>query len=606
LDLLQPIFADRNRRKGEHVKPSELSLLFRHVCSQFVGATKSVFGIDLDVATVVFPPDVLLGDFTVACFELAKKVRESPIKVSEKIVSAMSETEFIGKVSAVGPYVNIKIHPTVLFRIISEEMVSGESWFRPTGERVMVEYLSPNTNKPIHLGHARNGILGMAISNILEAVGHSVIKANLVNDRGIPICKSMVAYKKWGHGETPDSKGVKGDHFVGDFYVLYAKSSDEDSSLGAEVKECLRKWEASDQDTVALWCQMNSWVYAGFAETYRTYGFTFDVTYYESETYQLGKNIVQEGIRSGVFEHLADGSVVARLPVDEFGEDEAGKPRLAMLVRDDGTSVYMTQDLGTATLKFEGHDLTQSIHVVGNEQKHHFKCLFFLLKQLGFSWAAKCHHLPYGMVYLPDGRMKSREGKVVDADDLAKEMVDLAREEIVKRVDQSVTTEVVAQRAQKIGMAAIKFFLLKMNSEKDIYFNPKESLSFEGNTGPYCQYAYARAQSILSRRESLEIADVLEPNFSLLGEKEELLIARSIMQFPQALKGSADELNPSVLCDWAYNAARAFNQFYHKHMVIHSEVALDLACARIKLLKAFCATLGYALNLLGIETVDEM
>lgn len=276
------------------------------------------------------------------------------------------------------------------------------------------------------------------------------------------------------------------------------------------------------------------------------------------------------------------------------------------LVRSDGTSVYMTQDLGTAVLKFDGHALTQSIHVVGNEQKHHFDCLFFLLKQLGFPWGEKCYHLPYGMVYLPEGRMKSREGKVVDADDLAREMTDLAREEIAKRVDQSVTAEVITQRAKKIGMAAIKFFLLKVNSERDIYFNPRESLSFEGNTGPYCQYAYARAQSILSRKESLEIDSGAEPDFSLLGQKEELLIARSIMQFPQALKKSADELNPSVLCDWTYNAAKAFNQFYHKHMVIHSEVSPDLALARIKLLKACCATIGYALNLLGVEIVDEM
>jgi len=485
-------------------------------------------------------------------------------------------------------------------------MAPGEKWFEPTGERVMVEYLSPNTNKPIHLGHARNGILGMAVSNTLEAVGHSVIKANLVNDRGVPICKSMVAYRKWGDGETPVSKGVKGDHFVGDFYVLYAKASDKDPSLEAEVKECLRRWEAGDQDTVNLWRLMNGWVYAGFDETYHAYGFAFDTTYYESETYQLGKDIVQKGLRLGVFERLSDGSIVAQLPVEKFGKDEFGKPRFVTLIRNDGTSVYMTQDLGTAVLKFDGHALTQSIHVVGNEQKHHFDCLFFLLNQLGFSWAEKCYHLPYGMVYLPEGRMKSREGKVVDADDLAKEMVDLAREEIAKRVYQSVTAEVVTQRAQKIGMAAIKFFLLKVNSEKDIYFNPKESLSFEGNTGPYCQYAYARVQSILSRKESLDIDSGAKPDFSLLGEKEELSIARAILQFPEALKSSADELNPSVLCDWVYNAAKAFNQFYHKHMVIHSEVSSDLALARIKLLKAFCATVGYSLKLLGIETLDEM
>ena len=589
------------------MKPSELSLLYSHIQSRFLGAVKSAFGIDLEGVSIVFPPDVSLGDFTVACFDLTKKAKTSPAKAAEKIAQAMGETDLIEKVSAVGPYANIKIRPGALFRTICAEMAPDEKWFEFTGEKVMVEYLSPNTNKPIHLGHARNGILGMAVSNMLQAVGHNVVKANLVNDRGVPICKSMVAYKKWGHGETPASKGIKGDHFVGDFYVLYAKGSDKDPSLDADVKECLLKWEAGDQETVALWRLMNEWVYAGFEKTYHTFGFVFDVTYYESETYQLGKDIIQKGIQSGVLERLADGSVVAWLPVEKFGKDEAGKQRLVTLVRGDGTSVYMTQDLGTAVLKFKGHGLTRSIHVVGSEQKHHFACLFFLLEQLGFSSAGKCYHLPYGMVYLPEGRMKSREGKVVDADDLAKEMTELAREEIAKRVDQSVPEDVVTQRAKKIGMAAIKFFLLKVNSEKDIYFNPKESLSFEGNTGPYCQYAYARAKSILSRKEALDIIDSgAEPDFSLLGEKEELLIARLIMQFPQALKDSADELNPSVLCDWTYNAAKAFNQFYHKHMVIHSEVSPDLALARIKLLKVFCATIGYSLNLLGIETVDEM
>ena len=586
---------------------SKLISLNKHIHDQFVSAFSSIFGIELGDISIVSPPDVSLGDFTIACFVFAKQAKTSPSVVAEKMTQAMGETEFIGKVSAVGPYVNIKIRPAVLFGIICEETVSAGEWFFPTGEKVMVEYLSPNTNKPIHLGHARNGILGMAVANLLEAVGHKVIKANLVNDRGVPICKSMVAYKRWGNGKTPSSTGIKGDHLVGDFYVLYAKKSDEDSSLEEEVKDCLRKWEAGDTDVVALWKLMNEWVYAGFDETYRTFGFFFDTTYYESQTYQLGKGIIQRGIETGSFERIADGSIVARLPVDKFGQDENGKPKFVTLVRSDGTSVYMTQDLGTAVLKFEEHALTRSIHVVGNEQKHHFECLFFILKQLGFPWSDKCYHLPYGMVYLPEGRMKSREGKVVDADDLARELASLASEEIAKRVDTSVDEVTITRRAEKIGMAAIKFFLLKVNSEKDIYFNPKESLSFEGNTGPYCQYAYARAQAILSRKESLDIEVAgQEPDFSLLGEKEELLVARSMMQLPQAIKDAAEALNPSVLCDWIYNAAKAFNQFYHQHKVIHSEVSPALALARIKLLKAFCSELKYGLNLLGIETVDEM
>lgn len=587
-----------------------IHLIYLHLQNQFKNAFKDVFGVDLSNVDIEFPPNVSLGSFTISCFKFSKRANDSPPEIAKKIAQKINKTKIIETVSNLGPYINFQIYSNILVGTVCEEVIlAGESFSVPrfpTNEKIMVEYLSPNTNKPLHLGHVRNGILGEAISNLLEAVGHEVVRANLINDRGIAICKSMLAYDKWGERKTPLLERAKGDHFVGNFYVLYAQKEKEDPSIKKEAQEFLTRWENGDPRITELWKLMNSWVLSGFEQTYRKFGFSFDVVYYESETYKLGKDVIEKGLSTGLFEKLPNNTIVARLPIDKFGKDESGNQKIVTLVRSDGTSVYMTQDLGTAVQKFKEHHLNQSIHIVGKEQKHHFKCLFFLLKELGFSWVDKCYHTPYGMVYLPEGKMKSREGKVVDADDLAKKMEVLAQEQMSERSGSEIISEEIESRARKIGMAAIKFYLLRVNSEKDIYFNPKESLSFEGNTGPYCQYAYARAKSILRKKEAQAIEKNHLPDFSLLTSEKELLVIRFILQLPEAIKKSAERRNPSILCDWVYGIAKIFSQFYHSCQVIGDDIPVATASARIKLVRSFAIAIKQGLDILDIETIDEM
>ncbi|MCX6789687.1 MAG: arginine--tRNA ligase [Candidatus Gribaldobacteria bacterium] len=548
----------------------------------------------------VFPPNTQMGDLALECFALAGQLKKSPTEIASSLAENFPTNEIIEKATAVGPYVNFQINRQVLFSAVLEEITnpkpdSAKGYSRRG--KIMVEYLSPNTNKPLHLGHLRNGALGMAVANILQFAGYGVIKANLVNDRGVHICKSMLAWQKWADGATPQSTNTKGDHFVGQWYIRYAVEAEKDPNLEQETQEMLQKWEQGDQATLKLWEMMNSWVYEGFKATYERFGLQFDATLYESQTYKLGKNVIQQGIDKGVFQQTDNGAIIAELSIDEFGLDQDNQPKKITLQREDGTSVYMTQDLGTAVLKFQDYKLDQSIYVVGSEQNYHFRALFWLLEKLGYPWAKNCHHLSYGMVYLPEGKMKSREGKVVDADDLIAQMEKLAQVEIEKRSPGKVTGD----RALTIALSAIKFYLLRVGAAQDIHFNPQDSLSFEGFTGPYCQYAYARAKSIV--RSAPATAD--KPNYSLLGNEQELLLAQKLMAFNQTVATAGDTFNPSKIALYAYDLAKSFNQFYQKHSVLNADNP-QLIAARLSLVSAVAIILQKSLNLLGIETLEQM
>ena len=578
------------------------------ILSAIEAACKTVFGQRPQNLNLNYPPNVEFGDFAVECFPLAKQFRQNPANIAQSIVAEIQPHESIQSVTAVGPYVNFKLHNSLLFGDVCTEIRKKKAFGNNNlgnGRRVMVEYLSPNTNKPLHLGHIRNGVLGMGVSNLLEAAGHTVIKAILVNDRGVHICKSMLAWSKWANGDTPESADTKGDHFVGDWYVRYDQEAKQNPQLQEDVQAMLRKWESGDPATVNLWEMMNQWVYSGYEDTYRKLGFVFDVFYYESNTYTLGKDLVQIGLDDGVFNEAASGAVIAPLPIDEFGAEKDGSQKVVTLLRDDGTSVYITQDLGTAKLKFDDHQPDRSIYVVATEQNYHFQCLFKLLNMLGFKWADGCYHLSYGMVNLPEGKMKSREGTVVDADDLIEEMRQLAEDEIRKRdTDHTLSHEEIHKRAHAIGLAAIKFYLLRTRPELDINFEPKESISFDGFTGPYCQYAYARCASILRKSEGRGIA-AIEPDFSLLGNAEELELLRGLIQFPDVVAEAAGELTLARICNHVFTAARAVNQFYHRHPVLAAEPAA-LAAARLVLVSASAIVIRNSLALLGIEALEEM
>lgn len=579
------------------------------ILNQTEEAVKKVFGEKPEKLHLGFPPEVKLGDFSVECFPFAKQFKKSPTEIAKFLTGEILSGPIIQKAESVGPYLNFKVLNTVLFGEVCSEIIAQEDAFGNSsighGQRVMVEYLSPNTNKPLHLGHIRNGALGMSVSNLLEATGHTVVKANLVNDRGVHICKSMLAWQKWANGATPKSEGIKGDHFVGQWYVRYAQESEKNPNLEEEVPEMLRKWEAMDPKIIELWNMMNDWVYDGFAETYQKLGLDFDVFYYESDTYKLGKDIIAEGLEKKVFYRDDIGSLVFDLPEAEFGRDKDGNLKKVTVLRPDGTSVYMTQDLGTALLKVTEHKLDRSIYVVGSEQNYHFQCLFKILESLGYPWAKGCYHLSYGMVYLPEGKMKSREGKIVDADDLIEEMQELASEEIRKRDSENkISDHEIKNRAAKIGVGAIKFYLLRVRPSQDIHFDPEESISFDGFTGPYCQYAYARAAGILrnAKNAKIEIKDI---NFSLLGHKEELLLIQKLIQFPDEVKSAAIEFNPSRIVNHVYEIAKVFNQFYNCHSVLSAENE-ELIKARLALVKATAIVLKNGLSLLGIEALEEM
>ncbi len=572
------------------------------IISRVEKAINEIFGKKPVGLVLSYPPTVDLGDFAIECFSLAKELGEAPEKIAEKIAEEIIPDKIIESVQAVGPYLNFKINKTLLFKEVLEEIFSEKENFGnlkacpEPSRRIMVEYLSPNTNKPLHLGHIRNGVLGMAISRLMESAGYKIIKANLINDRGIHICQSMLAWKKWGNAETPESAGAKGDHFVGQWYVRYHqefnKNSENGEALEKESREMLQKWEAADSEIIKLWKMMNKWVYQGFEETYKELGLEFDVLNYESETYKLGKEIVDEGLKNGVFVKTDDGAIIAEL---ENGQK-------ITLLRRDGTSVYITQDLGTAKLRFDNYRPDELIYITGIEQDFHFENLFKILKTLGFEWANKLRHLSYGMVNLPEGKMKSREGKVVDADDLIAGMKKLAAEEIRKRHPE-LSREKIVERAKKIGIGAIKFYLLRVKPNQEINFNPEESISFDGFTGPYVQYAFARASGIILRTSDVHRLENVD--FSVLVDGKESILLRYLIQFPAKIKSAIDGFNPAIVSEHIFEIAKAFNNFYTFCPVLAAENE-ELKKARLALVKAVAIVLKKGLNLLGIEDLEEM
>ena len=572
-------------------------------------ATQKAYGHLPEQLEIGFPPNTELGHFAVGCFALAKQFRMAPAEIAGHIADNIDPDEVIEQANAAGPYINLKIKRDLLFGDLCGHIINLDAGYGSSdmgrGKRAMVEYLAPNTNKPLHLGHLRNGSLGMAVSNMFAATGHWVIRANLVNDRGVHICKSMLAWQRWGNGTTPASEKEKGDHFVGKYYVRYAREAENDETLEDEIQQLLQKWEAGDPETIALWKMMNGWVYDGFDQTYRRFGLKFDAFYYESDTYKLGKDIIQQGLEKNVFAIDPNRNTVFFLPEEEFSRDKNGELKRVTVLRADDTSLYISQDIGTAILKITDHNLDYSVYVVGSEQEYHFKCLFAILHALGYAWAKNCYHLSYGMVYLPEGKMKSREGIIVDADDLISAMIKLAEDEIRQRDPAGkLSEEEVKNRAEKIGVGAVKFYLLRVRPNQSINFDPAESISFDGFTGPYCQYAYARISGILEKAKSTTTA-LQGPDFALLGNSEEVQLLQRLMEFPAEIQSAVQDLNPSKVAGHIFNTAKAFNQFYNKHSVLQAD-SEPLISARLKLIKATAVVLKKGLGLLGVEVLRNM
>ncbi|MBR4264291.1 MAG: arginine--tRNA ligase [Paludibacteraceae bacterium] len=554
------------------------------------------------------------GNITVVVFPFVKLARKAPQQVAAEIGEWLQSNaeQLVAKYNAVQGFLNLSIADR--FWISQLEAVDAEAEYGKQPDRkklMMVEYSSPNTNKPLHLGHVRNNLLGYSIAKIQEANGWQVVKTNIVNDRGIHICKSMLAWLKYGNGETPASSGKKGDHLIGDYYVrfdkeykkqiaeLMAAGKDEETAkreapLMLEAQEMLRKWEAGDKDVRDLWAKMNEWVYAGFDETYRRMGVSFDKIYYESNTYLEGKAEVEKGLAAGQFYRREDGSVWADLTKD--GLDEK------LLLRSDGTSVYMTQDIGTAKLRYQDYPIDKMVYVVGNEQEYHFKVLSIILDRLGFPFGKELVHFSYGMVELPNGKMKSREGTVVDADDLMDKMVEDAKEISKDKVNtlQGITEEEANEIARKVGMGALKYFILKVDPRKNMLFNPEESIDFNGNTGPFIQYTYARIQSVLRKAESWE-----KSALSCQLEEKELTLIQRLTDYPVVVRQAGDDFSPAVVCNYAYALACDFNSFYHDLSILNEPDASKKAL-RLLLAKNVAKVLYSAMALLGIEMPERM
>ena len=559
------------------------------------------------------------GNITLVVFPFVKMARKAPAQTASEIGEwlLVNGEGLVAKYNAVQGFLNLVIDDAFWVKQLIEidqnaDFGKGER-VKANGEKplMMVEYSSPNINKPLHLGHVRNNLLGYSIAQIQEANGWKVVKTNIVNDRGIHICKSMLAWLKFGNGETPESSGKKGDHLIGDYYVrfdkeykaqiaeLMAQGKDEETAkreapLMLEAQEMLRKWEANDPEVRGLWAKMNEWVYAGFDETYRRMGVSFDKIYYESNTYLEGKSEVEKGLASGQFYRREDGSVWADLTKD--GLDEK------LLLRSDGTSVYMTQDIGTAKLRFQDYPIDKMVYVVGNEQEYHFKVLSILLDRLGFPFGKELVHFSYGMVELPNGKMKSREGTVVDADDLMDKMVEDAREISKDKVNtlQGVTEEEANEIARKVGLGALKYFILKVDPRKNMLFNPAESIDFNGNTGPFIQYTYARIQSVLRK------ASVLESLESLVSlDPKELALIQRLCEYPSIVRTAGDEFSPAVICNYAYALACDFNSFYHDLSILNESDASKRAL-RLLLAKNVAKVLKSSTALLGIEMPERM
>ncbi|QTN39431.1 arginine--tRNA ligase [Cryomorphaceae bacterium] len=555
------------------------------------------------------------GEITLVTFPLLRVSKKKPEETGEEIGNYLVEHhDWVAGFNVVKGFLNLELEDSVWLDFFSDHAADNSFGLVEPDESapaVMVEYSSPNTNKPLHLGHIRNCLLGYSVSELYKAAGKRVLKVQIINDRGIHICKSMLAWKKFGEGETPESSGLKGDHLVGKYYVRFdqeyraevahlvesgmeEEEAKKQAPLLLEAQEMLRAWESGDAEVTALWEQMNTWVYAGFDQTYERLGVDFDQNYYESDTYKLGKSLVDEGLAKGVFYQREDGSVWCDLRED--GLDEK------LLLRSDGTAVYMTQDLGTAVQRFEDYNIDQLIYTVGNEQDYHFKVLFLILGKLGYSWAKELHHLSYGMVDLPSGKMKSREGTVVDADDLMKGMDDSAREiaEDLGKLD-GMSEEAQAELFHNIGMGALKYFILKVDPKKRMMFNPEESIDFNGHTGPFIQYAHARIQSLLRRAGDEHHRPVrvktLHPS-----EKD---VIKQLAEYPQVVQQAAAEMSPALMANYTYELVKAYNGFYQQVSIFGAEEAEQVAF-RVQLSKFVGHVIKSSMKTLGITVPDQM
>ena len=555
------------------------------------------------------------GDYTLVTFPLLKLSRKAPEATANEIGEhIVANNPTISSFNVIKGFLNLSIAPAYWAERFTEE-VANENYGQAesSGRTIMIEYSSPNTNKPLHLGHIRNNLLGYSVAQILKANGHNVIKVNLVNDRGIHICKSMLAWQLYGGGETPASSGMKGDHLVGKYYVEFDKHykaevkelveggmSEDEAKKKAPImlaaQEMLRKWEAKDEEVYSLWQIMNGWVYEGFDVTYKALGVDFDKVYYESQTYLLGKSLVQDGLDKGVFFRKEDNSVWIDLESD--GLDQK------LLLRGDGTSVYMTQDLGTALSRFEENKLDDMIYVVGNEQNYHFQVLKLVLKKLGYEWSDNIYHLSYGMVELPEGKMKSREGTVVDADDLIADMVETAREmsNELGKLDGCSEEEANAV-CSMVGLGALKYFILKVDPKKTMLFDPRESIDFNGNTGPFIQYTHARICSILRKAEEAGIDYKNATIGNLLPAEIELI--KSLGEFPAVVASAGENFAPSIIAAYAYDLAKSFNGYYHDHSILREENT-ELRQMRVKLAAEVARVINRAMKLLGIDVPQRM
>ncbi|MGK6351131.1 arginine--tRNA ligase [Parapedobacter sp. DT-150] len=554
------------------------------------------------------------GQLTIVVFPITRFSKKSPEATGAEL-GAYLQTQLpeLASFNIIKGFLNLSLSDAYWTDLFTTH-IAQESFgvFPPNGRKLMVEYSSPNTNKPLHLGHIRNNLLGYSMAEILNAFGYEVIKANLVNDRGIHICKSMLAWQRWGEGETPESSGLKGDHLVGKYYVLFDKAykqeidqlkaqglNEEEAKKQApiirEAQQMLQRWEAGDEAVIGLWKMMNGWVYTGFEQTYGRLGVDFDKYYYESDTYLLGKDIIQEGLDKGVFFRKPDHSVWIDLTAD--GLDEK------LVLRGDGTSVYITQDLGTAQLKYDDFAMNESIYVVGNEQDYHFKVLFLILKKLGKPWATGLFHLSYGMVDLPSGKMKSREGTVVDADDLMDEMTDTAKQ----RTEELGKTEGLSDAEKThlyriIGMGALKYFLLKVEPRKRLLFDPNESIDFQGHTGPFIQYTHARIKSVLAKGDFSARNTLVVPRTLAPSERE---LMQLLGNYPAIIEASANEFSPAQLANYCYEVAKQYNKFYHEESILKAEDDVSKTF-RLHLSAATARIIAGGMKLLGIEVPERM
>ncbi|MFD2743958.1 arginine--tRNA ligase [Sphingobacterium populi] len=590
------------------------SSIQQRLVAETVSAVKSLYQADIPDTQISLQETrkEFEGQFTIVIFPVTRFSKKSPEQTGQEIGELLQQQiAEVVSYNVIKGFLNIVLSDAYWINLLSDSISAADfGVFQPTGKRIMVEYSSPNTNKPLHLGHIRNNLLGFSVAEIWKAYGYDVVKANLINDRGIHICKSMLAWQKFGAGETPETSGLKGDHLVGKYYVAFDKAykveiedlksqgqTEEEAKKNAplikEAQHMLQQWEAGDEAVIQLWKTMNEWVYAGFGVTYDSLGVSFDKFYYESDTYLLGKDIIQEGLDKGVFFKKEDGSVWIDLTED--GLDEK------LVLRGDGTSVYITQDLGTAQLKYDEFGMEESIYVVGNEQDYHFKVLFLILKKLGKAWADGLFHLSYGMVDLPSGKMKSREGTVVDADDLMAEMVETAQ----ARTEELGKTEGFSEEEKKelyrtIGMGALKYFLLKVDPKKRLLFDPNESVDFQGHTGPFIQYTHARIKSVL--RKAGEVSS--DQSVDTITEYERDLI-QALSNYPQTVEAAAKDFSPAQIANYVYELAKLYNKFYHELSILKVEEE-HIKAFRLKLSAATASVIARCMNLMGITVPESM